>query len=156
MRKLALPNAQRITFGTYATNPIDSPREGSFEFCRKHFPDMPKGEINTFRVHYYGGKFECERLTESEVLKKCTREEELFLVNQFFGTRFLLLEFNHHRYARGKEAAKVMVDDAQWLWMSAQDLHANIENFGAHPELLRALRQYGESGAQYYWESKAS
>ncbi len=153
MKLAVLPNAQRITFGEYASNPLDNPRDGSFEFYRKHFPDMPKGELDTFRVHYYGGKFKCERLATNEALKKCTKEEELYLINQFFGTSFLLLEFNRHRHIRDKPAAKVLCDNEHFLWMSVTDLHDNIKEHGAHPELLRALRQYGESVERYYWES---
>jgi hypothetical protein len=54
---------------------------------------------------------------------------------------FKLLEFNPRRRMRGAEAARVEVD-GDWLWMSERDLKLNIETFGPHPELLKALEGY--------------
>jgi hypothetical protein len=54
---------------------------------------------------------------------------------------FKFIEFNPRRNARGVEAARVEVDNG-WLWMSKNDIVANIKNFGAHPELLKALANY--------------
>lgn len=55
-----------------------------------------------------------------------------------------LVEFNVTRAFRGKPAARVEVDpDGTWLWMSTQDLHANIRDNGDHPELRKALQAYG-------------
>lgn len=63
-------------------------------------------------------------------------------------TTFGLIEFNHVRDMRGKEAAKVrVIEDGEpqgFLWMSAEDLHANIRDFGASDGLHRALQAYGE------------
>lgn len=63
------------------------------------------------------------------------------------GVVFELIEFNHVRYSRGKEAAKIRVitdGEAQgFLWMSVKDLRANIREFGSSPALEEALRAYG-------------
>ncbi len=62
---------------------------------------------------------------------------------------FELIEFNHVRYARGKDAAKVRVIEGGkpqgFLWMSVEDLRANIRDFGPSDALHKALRAYGES-----------
>lgn len=59
---------------------------------------------------------------------------------------FKLLEFNKRRLQRGKEALRVEVlEDNEclgWLWMSTENLKANIKENGAHPELLRGLECY--------------
>lgn len=64
-------------------------------------------------------------------------------------TSFELIEFNHVRYARGKDAAKVRVieggNSQGFLWMSVDDLRANIRDFGPSDALHKALRAYGES-----------
>ncbi|EPP9374372.1 hypothetical protein PZF67_006093 [Pseudomonas aeruginosa] len=63
-------------------------------------------------------------------------------------TTFELIEFNHVRYARGKEAAKVRVlengESLGLLWMDVDDLKANLREFGPSEALNRALRAYGE------------
>lgn len=63
-------------------------------------------------------------------------------------TTFELIEFNHVRDVRGKEAAKIRVfEDGEpqgFLWMSAEDLRANIRDFGHSDALDKALRAYGE------------
>jgi hypothetical protein len=62
---------------------------------------------------------------------------------------FELIEFNHVRYGRGKDAAKIRVivdgEDQGFLWMSAEDLRLNISEFGASEALEKALRSYGET-----------
>lgn len=62
-------------------------------------------------------------------------------------TTFELLEFNHVRYARGKEAAKIRIIEnghpQGFLWMSAEDLQNNLRDFGADEVLIKALRHYG-------------
>lgn len=61
---------------------------------------------------------------------------------------FELIDFNHVRDARGKEAAKIsVIEDGEpqgFLWMSAEDLRANIRDFGPSDALDKALRAYGE------------
>lgn len=63
-------------------------------------------------------------------------------------TTFELIDFNYVRYARGKEAAKIRViedgEDQGFLWMSADDLRANIRKFGTSEALEKALRAYGQ------------
>ncbi len=63
-------------------------------------------------------------------------------------TTFELIEFNHVRDARGKEAAKIrVIEDGEpqgFLWMSAEDLRANISAVGPSDALEEALRAYGE------------
>lgn len=57
---------------------------------------------------------------------------------------FKFIEFNPRRAMRGAEAARVEVDqDGEWLWMSKRDIKANMKDFGAHPELQKALDAYG-------------
>ncbi|MBK3919907.1 MULTISPECIES: hypothetical protein [Stutzerimonas] len=62
-------------------------------------------------------------------------------------TTFELIEFNHVRDARGKEAAKIRViengESQGFLWMSAEDLRANIRDLGPSDALSEALRAYG-------------
>jgi hypothetical protein len=56
---------------------------------------------------------------------------------------FVFVEFNPRRKMRGVEAARVQVDDdGGWLWMSKLDLQRNIDDFGPHPELLKAMEHY--------------
>lgn len=58
---------------------------------------------------------------------------------------FRLLEFNDRRKSRGAEAARVQIDaDGNWLWMNANDLRANLKEFGFHPELEKALARYSK------------
>lgn len=63
-------------------------------------------------------------------------------------TTFELIEFNHVRYSRGKEAAKIRIiengEPQDWLWMSAQDVRLNIKQYGTNDAFERALRAYGE------------
>jgi len=63
-------------------------------------------------------------------------------------TTFELIEFNHVRDARGKEAAKIrVIEDGEaqgFLWMSEEDLRANIRDVGPSDALSEALRAYGE------------
>ena len=71
---------------------------------------------------------------------------------------FRFIEFNVRRYARGADAARVEVIDADkkdWLWMSKRDLAKNMMTFGRHPELLTAYAAY-EAYTVYeaYGESK--
>lgn len=59
---------------------------------------------------------------------------------------FRFVEFKPTRAFRGAEAARVEITingEAESLWMSVEDLQNNIREFGAHPELLRALAAYG-------------
>tara|TARA_R110001599_G_scaffold343217_5_gene565657 strand:- start:1009 stop:1332 length:324 start_codon:yes stop_codon:yes gene_type:complete len=57
---------------------------------------------------------------------------------------FEVIEFNSVRYARGKPAAKIQVIEdgvAQgFLWMNADDLRANIREFGTSEALERGLK----------------
>jgi hypothetical protein len=55
------------------------------------------------------------------------------------------IEFNERRAMRSVEAARVEVDPdtGDWLWMSKRDIKNNIQEFGAHPELQKALVAYG-------------
>ena len=57
-------------------------------------------------------------------------------------TTFELIEFNHVRDARGKEAAKIRViengESQGFLWMSAEDLRANIRDLGPSDALSEA------------------
>lgn len=63
-------------------------------------------------------------------------------------TSFEMIEFNHVRHMRGKEAAKIrVIEDGEpqgYLWMSVDDLRANIRDFGHSEALEQALRAYGE------------
>ena len=63
-------------------------------------------------------------------------------------TTFELIEFNHVRNMRGKEAAKIrVIEDGVpqgFLWMSPDDIHANIRDFGHSDGLDKALRAYGQ------------
>jgi hypothetical protein len=57
---------------------------------------------------------------------------------------WLFIEFNERRAMRSKEAARVEIHpDGDWLWMSRADIKNNIKDFGAHPELAKALAAYG-------------
>ena len=56
---------------------------------------------------------------------------------------FLFIEFKRTRRMRGAPAARVQVDSSgEWLWMSKRDIEKNIQSFGAHHELLKALAAY--------------
>lgn len=62
------------------------------------------------------------------------------------GVQFRFVAFVPSRAFRDKEAARVEVIQAgeqDLLWMSIADLRANIEGFGQHPELEKALEAYG-------------
>lgn len=63
-------------------------------------------------------------------------------------TTFELIQFNAVRHMRGKQAAKIAIyedgDQKGFLWMSPDDLRANIKDFGTCPALEKALRAYGE------------
>lgn len=64
------------------------------------------------------------------------------------GASFRLMDFNDVRYARGADAARfeVIVDgERAVLWMSKADIEANIEEWGEHADLLKALSYYGGS-----------
>jgi len=62
---------------------------------------------------------------------------------------FTFVEFNERRAMRGAPAARVDVaypdepDGGGWLWMSRNDIKANMRDHGAHPELQKALDAYG-------------
>lgn len=60
--------------------------------------------------------------------------------------KFSLSEFNHVRYGRGADAARVDIteDDGEqhWLWMSKQDIRKNVMLFGPHIGLLDAASAY--------------
>lgn len=60
--------------------------------------------------------------------------------------KFRLTEFNHVRYGRGADAARVDVlqddGDRDLLWMSKQDIKANVMLFGPHIGLLQAANHY--------------
>lgn len=57
---------------------------------------------------------------------------------------FKFIEFNERRAMRSAPAARVEVDpDGDWLWMSRKDIQNNRREFGAHPELAKALLAYG-------------
>lgn len=64
-------------------------------------------------------------------------------------TVFELIEFNHVRFSRGKEAAKLrVIEDGEvqgFLWMSPADIRANIKDFGSSDALMAALNAYGET-----------
>lgn len=60
--------------------------------------------------------------------------------------QFDLIEFNRIRYGRGKEAARVRVWDGELthlLWMSGQDIKANVIEHGPHLGLVLAAMEYG-------------
>lgn len=64
--------------------------------------------------------------------------------------QFHLMEFNPRRNMRGAPAARVEVidgDDSYWLWMDRADLRKNIEEHGAHPELVKAQQAYATGKA---------
>jgi hypothetical protein len=60
--------------------------------------------------------------------------------------QFELLKFNPIRRTRGKEAAWLKAQLERevfvYLWMSEDDIRANIRDHGAHPQLLKALEAY--------------
>ena len=59
--------------------------------------------------------------------------------------QFDLIEFNRIRYGRGKEAARVRVWDGELthlLWMSGQDIKANVIEHGPHLGLVLAAMEY--------------
>ncbi|MDO8415535.1 MAG: hypothetical protein Q7S87_04925 [Agitococcus sp.] len=62
-------------------------------------------------------------------------------------TQYTLLEFNHTRHSRGKEAAKIKIiepnGDDYWLWMSVSDIKKNIKQFGEQDAFTQALAAYG-------------
>lgn len=59
---------------------------------------------------------------------------------------FRLMRFNPRRAMRKAPAAEVLVSSEgmqdDLLWMSERDLARNIEEFGPHPELLKAKQHY--------------
>lgn len=59
---------------------------------------------------------------------------------------FRFIDFNPRRVVRGKEGARVEVQypgsEPQWLWMTEENVLENIETFGGHPELQKALACY--------------
>lgn len=61
-------------------------------------------------------------------------------------TTFRFIGFNPRRASRGVEAARVEVlDDGVeqvWLWMSPEDLQANLDEFGESEDLRAALIAY--------------
>lgn len=63
-------------------------------------------------------------------------------------TAFEFIEFNRVRWMRDKEAAKIYVLEGGvgqgYLWMSVDDLRANIRDFGPSDALDNALNAYGE------------
>lgn len=63
---------------------------------------------------------------------------------------FELLQFNNVRFMRGVPAAKVAFDigngDTDWKWMTLSNIKKNIEQFGEHPELLKAKAEYTKRG----------
>jgi len=62
---------------------------------------------------------------------------------------FRFIEFNPRRNARGVEAARVEVNydgDIGWLWMSKEDVQANIDEFGECEGLRTALDAYNNTG----------
>ena len=72
---------------------------------------------------------------------------------------FQLIEFNHRRWQRGAEAARVEIredGESAWLWMSERDVRANIREFGPHPELQRALDAYTAAPGKALHERVAS
>lgn len=60
--------------------------------------------------------------------------------------KFRFSDFNHVRYGRGADAARVGVtnDDGEscLLWMSTQDIKKNVMLYGPHPGLLLAATHY--------------
>lgn len=60
--------------------------------------------------------------------------------------KFRFNDFNHVRYGRGADAARVEVteDDGtgHLLWMSTQDIKKNVMLFGPHLGLLQAAKHY--------------
>ena len=57
---------------------------------------------------------------------------------------FRFIEFNDRRAMRRADAARVEIDpDGEWLWMNRSDLKKNIDKFGPHPDLKKALAAYG-------------
>jgi diacylglycerol kinase family enzyme len=60
-------------------------------------------------------------------------------------TEFAFIEFNHVRYSRGANAARVAViqdGEKDLLWMSKKDIEKNMGTYGKHPELLKAHASY--------------
>lgn len=58
---------------------------------------------------------------------------------------FRFIEFNDRRWIRGADAARVAViegGEEDWLWMSKRDISMNINEFGPHPELIKAQLAY--------------
>ena len=59
-------------------------------------------------------------------------------------TVFELIEFNHVRFSRGKEAAKLrIIEDGEvqgFLWMCPADIRANINDFGTSDALVGSSR----------------
>lgn len=63
------------------------------------------------------------------------------------GPDFEFLEFNGNRAMRGAAAARVRVSkDGDWLWMTREDVRANIANFGRCDALVQALQCYERAG----------
>jgi hypothetical protein len=60
--------------------------------------------------------------------------------------KFRFNDFNHVRYARGADAARVEVTEdngtGHLLWMSTQDIKKNVMLFGPHLGLLQAANSY--------------
>jgi hypothetical protein len=60
---------------------------------------------------------------------------------------FRFVEFNSRRAMRGAVAVRVAVIEngqEEWLWMTRQDINANIKEFGPHAELLKAKLAYAK------------
>jgi hypothetical protein len=58
---------------------------------------------------------------------------------------FKLLRFNPFRFSRQAPAAEVECFDdggSEILWMSKKEIRLNIQEFGPHPELTKALEHY--------------
>lgn len=59
---------------------------------------------------------------------------------------FRFIEYNPRRAVRGAEAARVAIledgENVGWVWMSREDIRANIAEFGPSAELTKALEAY--------------
>jgi hypothetical protein len=51
------------------------------------------------------------------------------------------IEFNPRRAARGARAARMELN-GQWFWCDLEDLKSNVQEFGDHPELQKAIEAY--------------
>lgn len=145
-----LPEMNRVTFGKYASNGMDSPTSGVFDFWQKVEEGFPKSEeLEGLRVFVKDGLVTSITSWASDKDRPVTDREREFALGLIYGCQFKLIEFNQVRYMRNADAARVDCGGGQWLWMNVEDLNGNIEEFGAHPDLVKALSFYGEDVSMY-------